>query len=120
MMTSETALAQTALPPDGELMLGTALRTGVPVAAVLGQRIGWSETHGDPVLRLALKKASKPGEGWKSLLSREPLPQGFYEWLGERFLNDVVAQIERAIERLGCSQGDSLMACGASKNAPAP
>jgi hypothetical protein len=87
MITSETTLAQTAASPDGELVLGAALRTRVPVAAVLGQGIGSSETDGDPVLQLALKKASKRGDDWRSLLSREPLPQGFYEWLGERFLN---------------------------------
>jgi hypothetical protein len=101
MTISEPALAQTASSADGELVLGEALRTGVPVAAFLGQLIGWSDTGGDPVLRLALKKASKQGDDWKSLLSGEPLPQGFYEWLGERFLN-------RAPSRELLSIGDAV------------
>ena len=36
---------------------------------------------------LALGKAPRSGNDWKVLLTREPLPQGFYEWLGERFLS---------------------------------
>jgi len=87
MTTPEPDLAEIARSMESDLILGEALRTGVPVAAFLGQMTGWSATHGDPVLQLALKKASRPGDDWKSLLSREPLPQGFYEWLGERFLN---------------------------------
>jgi hypothetical protein len=70
----------------GELLLGQALRTEVPVAAFLGQTTGWSAHH-DPVIRLAIEKLAKSGDGWKSVLSREPVPEGFYEWLGERFLN---------------------------------
>lgn len=72
---------------SGESILGEALRMGVPVAAVLGQLTGWSDRHPDPVLKLALTKAARPGEDWKSLLTRDPLPEGFYEWLGERFLH---------------------------------
>jgi hypothetical protein len=82
-----TTEAKTSATAKGELLLGQAFRTGVPVAAFLGQTIGWSDTHCDPVIRLALEKVGKSGDGWKSLLSREPLSQGFYEWLGERFLN---------------------------------
>jgi hypothetical protein len=78
--------AQTTATAKGELLLGRARRTEVPVAAFLGQTTGWSARY-DPVLRLALEKVAKSGDGWKSLLSREPLPEGFYEWLGERFLN---------------------------------
>jgi hypothetical protein len=48
---------------------------------------GWSGDHRDPVLPLALKKASKVGSDWKALLSRDSLSQSFYEWLGERFMN---------------------------------
>jgi hypothetical protein len=33
--------AQTELCPHGELVLGDALRIGVPVAAFLGQSVGW-------------------------------------------------------------------------------
>src|SRR4051812_37335920 len=72
---------------DGVSIVGQALRMGVPVAAVLGQAAGWNDHHGDPILQLALRKAGKSGDDWKSLLTREPLPQGFYEWLGERFLH---------------------------------
>src|SRR5262249_36258544 len=86
MTISEPMLIQTP-PADGELLLRGALHSGVPIVAVLGQASGWSDGHGDPVLRLAFNKASRKGDDWKSLLSREPLSQGFYEWLGERFLN---------------------------------
>jgi hypothetical protein len=48
--------------------------------------------HTDPVLRLALKKAARPGDDWKALLSRDPQPEGFYEWLGKRFLNRAPSQ----------------------------
>src|SRR5216683_1481498 len=87
MTAPEPELAEIVPSTESERILGKALRTGVPVAAFLGQTTGWSDTHYDPVLQLALRKASRPGDDWKSLLSREPLPQGFYEWLGERFLN---------------------------------
>jgi hypothetical protein len=87
MASSESESVETTRSMEGELILGEALRTGIPVAAFLGQMTGWSDTHDDPVLQVALKKASRHGNDWKSLLSREPLPQGFYEWLGERFLN---------------------------------
>jgi hypothetical protein len=87
MTTLEPELVENASYTEGELVLREALRKGVPIAAFLGQMIGWSDTHGDPVVRVALKKASRPGESWKSLLSQEPLPQNFYEWLGERFLS---------------------------------
>jgi hypothetical protein len=84
----------TANPPstEGELILRKALRAEVPVVAVLGQMTGWSASHHDPALSLALKKASRTGNDWQSVLSREPLPEGFYEWLGERFLNRAPSQ----------------------------
>lgn len=87
MTTLTPDLAKIAGSADGEAILGEALRIGVPVAAVLGQLAGWSEHHADPVLQLALGKAPRSGNDWKVLLTREPLPQGFYEWLGERFLS---------------------------------
>jgi hypothetical protein len=44
------------------------------------------------VLPLALKKTSRAGDDWRALLSREALPGGFFEWLGERFLNRAPSQ----------------------------
>ena len=87
MTTSDLAAEKAASPTSGDVLLGRALRTGAPVAAFLGQTVGWSHSHRDPVLNLALEKAARNGSDWKSLLSREPLPQGFYEWLGEKFFN---------------------------------
>ena len=85
-------LAETVALPDGELILADALRAGAPVVAFLGQSAGWSGGRNDPVLLLALKKASKTGGDWKALLSRETLPQSFFEWLGERFINRAPSQ----------------------------
>ena len=68
-------------------MLDRAFRAGTPVVAFLGQLAGWSGGHHDPVLSMALKKLSRTGDDWKALLSREALPQGFFEWLAERFIN---------------------------------
>src|SRR5215472_5082902 len=87
MTTSISEPAEIEGSAGGEATLGEALRIGVPVAALLGQLAGWTGHHVDPVLQLALKKASRSGDDWKAVLTREPLPQGFYEWLGERFLN---------------------------------
>ena len=87
MTSIEPKLPEAADSIDGELILGEALRRSVPVAAFLGQVSGWRDARDDSVLQLALKRASRTGNDWKSLLSREPLPGGFYEWLGERFLN---------------------------------
>lgn len=74
------------LSSEGELVLRKALHTEVPVIAVLGQASGWSTNHPDPTLAAALAKVSKDGGDWKSLLSMDPLPESFCEWLGERFL----------------------------------
>jgi hypothetical protein len=87
MTTLTLELAETPGSTDGEATLREALRAGVPVAAFLGQLAGWTDHHSDPVLQLALRKASRSGDDWKALLAREPLPQAFYEWLAERFLN---------------------------------
>ena len=67
-MTSEPELANTAISTKGERILREAFRQGVPIAALLGQVSGWSDRHKDPLVRLALKKASRTGENWKSLL----------------------------------------------------
>jgi len=87
MATYDAELAETEVSSEGEHVLREALRTGVPIAAVLGQTVGWNDGRADPVLASALKKASRPGDDWKALLSRDPLPRAFYEWLGDRFLN---------------------------------
>ena len=94
MTTSEPTFPETVTPPDGESVLADALRAGAPVVAFLGQSAGWSAGGNDPVLSLALKKASKTetASDWKVLLSREPLPQSFFEWLGERFMNRAPSQ----------------------------
>lgn len=68
-------------------MLAEALRSAAPVVAFLGQTAGWSSAGSDPILPLALKKVSRTGDNWKALLSRDALPQGFFEWLSDRFLN---------------------------------
>ncbi len=70
------------------LAIGTfaeALRSGAPIVAILGQTAGWSNGVRDPVLRLALQKAEREGNGWSDLLSREALPADFYQWVAERF-----------------------------------
>jgi hypothetical protein len=87
MTLSEPEFAKDGPPEEGVSILSEAVRIGVPIVAVLGQMTGWSHGHSDPALHLALKKAARFGDSWKSLLSRDPLPEGFYEWLGERFLN---------------------------------
>lgn len=86
MTKSDPNVATAASARNGELILADALRAGMPVVAFLGQTTGWSHERADPVLSLALKKAGKAGDAWKELLSREPLSQGFFEWLGERFI----------------------------------
>lgn len=78
-------LAESPGSSNGEAILREAFRAGVPVVVFLGQLAGWRDR--DPVVQLALSKATRSGDDWKALLTREPLPQGFYEWLGERFLN---------------------------------
>jgi hypothetical protein len=85
MLETKRPSSESSPPTDGEIILSNALREGLPVIAVLGQMSGWNSEHQDPVLTLALKKASGAGENWRSLLSRIPLPEGFFEWLGERF-----------------------------------
>jgi hypothetical protein len=82
MLNSVPELAANPPSTEGELILRKALRAAVPIAAVLGQMTGWSAGHHDPALSLALKKASKSGSDWKSVLSREPPPEGFYERRG--------------------------------------
>lgn len=74
------------LSSRGERLLEDALHEQRPVVAVLGQEAGWSADHPDPVLASALEKAPRSGDNWNSLLSREPPPETFYEWLGERFV----------------------------------
>lgn len=92
MAPPEPTLAEIAALTDGEVILANALRTGVPIVAFLGQIAGWSGGHSDPVCQLALKKTSRTGAVWGSLLSRDALPQSFYEWLGERFINRAPSQ----------------------------
>lgn len=87
MTTLTLELAEITGSADGEATLREAVRAGVPVVVFLGQLAGWSDRHSDPVLQPALRKALRSGGDWKALLTREPLPQDFYEWLGERFLN---------------------------------
>lgn len=81
-------------PPsmEGEAILAHALHTRVPIVAILGQKIGWRGENIDLILQRALSKLLKTGDSWKSLLSRDALPQSFYEWLGERFLNGAPSQ----------------------------
>jgi len=79
-------------PSHGESILAGALRSRAPVVAFLGQSVGWSTVRNDPMLPTALKKVSKAGDDWRALLSREALPDGFFEWLAERFLNRAPSQ----------------------------
>ena len=62
-----------------------ALRSGVPVVAILGQKAGWTQKTIDPVLRLALQKVGRTGDGWAEVLNRSPLDHNFYDWIAERF-----------------------------------
>jgi hypothetical protein len=78
-------LSEIAALSSGESVLSDAIASGVPIVALLGQGAGWPEGHDDPILALALAKAKRTGESWRALLSREPLPTAFYEWLAERF-----------------------------------
>ena len=84
---AEVKLNTDQLSSEGERVLRKALRKELPVVAVLGQASGWSCNHPDPSLAAALAKASRDGGDWKSLLSMDPLPEGFYEWLSERFVH---------------------------------
>jgi hypothetical protein len=70
---------------SGEAILSEALNSGAPIVALLGQQAGWVGGQADPVLGLALAKAGRRGGDWKALLTREPLPTTFYDWLAERF-----------------------------------
>ena len=65
--------------------LATAIQQKVPLIAVLGQKAGWQEAEPDPILEQAITRAKRDGVTWRSLLAREALPIGFYDWLGERF-----------------------------------
>src|SRR5690349_1095733 len=84
---SEPAKTGNPAPSDGEAILESAFRGGAPIVAFLGQTAGWSSAQNDPILTAAFKKAGKVGSDWRSLLSREMLPAGFFEWLSERFVN---------------------------------
>lgn len=84
---SVSAPARTKAPLSGIELLERAMREELPIVAILGQLSGWQADQADPIFTAALKRAGRTGGGWKSLLSREPLPDNFYEWLAERFLN---------------------------------
>lgn len=70
----------------GEELLLQFVKAGRPVVAVLGQSVGYSVSNPDPVLSKAFDKAEKSGVAWSELLGREPLPENFFTWLGERFV----------------------------------
>lgn len=69
---------------DGVALLRRFFEERAPVVAVLGQQAGWTERN-DPVLTSALERLNRTGSHWRDLLSMEPVPPNFYEWLSERF-----------------------------------
>jgi hypothetical protein len=58
-------------------LLQLAMREELPIVAVLGQLSGWQGDRPDPVLAATSKRVGKAEGSWKSLLSREPLPDNF-------------------------------------------
>lgn len=69
---------------DGVAVLRRFFEEKAPVVAVLGQQAGWTERN-DPVLTNALARLNRTGTHWRDILSVEPVPPHFYEWLSERF-----------------------------------
>ena len=71
-------------------VLVEAIEEQRPIVLLLGQD-AWSEPRlPDPVLRKALEKLGRDGaatnrSGWPSTLGTQPIPNGFYDWLAERF-----------------------------------
>lgn len=78
----------------GQELLRQRWIEGAPLVALWGQQVGWSSANPDPVQKRALEHAHRPsGQGWKSLLTNEPLGTEFYDWLADRFRNRPASQL---------------------------
>ena len=84
----------------GDLLL-SALHERRPLVLVLGQD-AWAESeNGHTVLAKALDRLDRHGQlqcGWSALLSADPVPEEFDDWLAERFARRVHPQ---ALEVVG-------------------
>ncbi|MBC3216677.1 hypothetical protein [Serratia fonticola] len=69
---------------EGAKRFKDALLTNVPIVGIFGQNLGWSKSE-DLVLKAAFKHTQRPGSSWRHLLQKEPLSEGFYQWIAERF-----------------------------------
>lgn len=78
----------------GQELLRRRWLEGAPLVGLWGQQTGWLRVSPDPVLARALHQAGRTeGATWKSLLTNEPLPPEFYNWLAERFRNRPASQL---------------------------
>ncbi len=84
-----------------ELIL-EALRARNPLVLVLGQDAWSLSGEPDPVLALALKRLGRTGGNctWPEIISGEPLPGNFYEWLAERFRRRPIPSWLEAVAKL--------------------
>ena len=69
-------------------ILTSAIAESRPIVLVLGQD-AWADTNsGDPTLAQALERLRRETDGnrgWSGLLAAQNVPEGFYDWLAERF-----------------------------------
>ena len=69
-------------------ILTSAIEENRPIILVLGQD-AWADTNdGDPTLAQALtqlERNSEENRRWSDLLEATKVPDGFYDWLAERF-----------------------------------
>jgi hypothetical protein len=65
-MAAEPEILEFETVPSGESLLRKAFLDEVPIVVFLGQSAGWSVEHPDPVLALALQRASRIGNDWSA------------------------------------------------------
>ena len=91
-----------ASPVAGELLL-SALQERRPLVLVLGQG-AWAESdNGHTVLAKALDRLGRHAQvqrGWPALLSADPVPDEFGDWLAERFARRVHPPALEAVSEL--------------------
>lgn len=85
--------------------LASAINDGRPLVVLMGQDAWRVGARPDPAVLAALKRAERLEEdsdlrGLVSLLSAEPLPDDFFQWLADQYLRQVEAEWFEPIARL--------------------
>ena len=68
-----------------QTVLNNAIRTDVPIVAILGQYIGQNPEDGDRLCQAALERRGIDGESWNDVFGDGQLEPEFFNWLNERF-----------------------------------